>query len=180
MLLNIPGSTGPELKGKLVANRGGCGPLLPIGSHFFPCGTGQTALVVLAVAGWLLWMTGIILIFLVYLQWRRIKNAIRNLPKRGEERRRKQSFWARRNRHKKSSPGKSEELQYVGVQRVKLVFWLICHAIFLRAGVGTLSCCGRTGCQGFKGPFPSAFLDKFPIPSGWKELAAKVKGNRKS
>jgi hypothetical protein len=31
------------------------------------------------------------------------------------------------------------------------------------------------GCQGFIGPYPSAFLDKFPIAIGIKRTAAKIK-----
>jgi hypothetical protein len=49
--------------------------------------------------------------------------------------------------------------------------------MFLRDGVGTLFLLFilslskykiRTGCQGFKGPFPSAFLDK-KIEKNWRK-----------
>lgn len=35
------------------------------------------------------------------------------------------------------------------------------------------------GCQGFIGPFPSAFLDKFPITIGIKKNWCKDKGQNK-
>jgi len=45
-----------------------------------------------------------------------------------------------------------EELHFISV--IKLTYLSL-----LRGGIGTLSLRG-TGCQGFTGPFPSAFLDK--------------------
>jgi hypothetical protein len=67
---------------------------------------------------------------------------------------------------KKNSSDQSEELSIFFVDIIKLVSDLSVP-IFHRDGVGTLlSACNlarytaSAGCQGFFGPFPSAFLDK--------------------
>ena len=59
----------------------------------------------------------------------------------------------------KSSPGKSDEL--LNIFCVLLKAWDLTYLslALTKAGVGTLQK-NLAGCQGFIGPFPSAFLDK--------------------
>ena len=61
----------------------------------------------------------------------------------------------------KSSSDESEELfKYVVDSIVEAIDLTYLSPIFIGAGRGTLSHFHVTGCQGFIGPFPSAFLDK--------------------
>ena len=66
--------------------------------------------------------------------------------------------------HKKSSSGESEELSTILVndcRAVNLTYLSCTSACSVRDGIGTLyRWLNETGCQGFNGPLPSAFLDK--------------------